>query len=112
MEKSAVKSISFRGSSGKVYLPKNSSAIFSGLSNIKSLNAGRFDTSKVTDMQKMFEGCSSLTGLNLTGFVTSGVTSMKEMFKDCISLQTVVVSGFDTSRVTNMESEESGPEQF
>ena len=103
VEKSAVKSISFRGSSGKVYLPKNSSAIFSGLSNIKSLNAGRFDTSKVTDMQKMFEGCSSLTGLNLTGFVTSGVTSMKEMFKDCISLQTVVVSGFDTSRVTNMD---------
>ena len=103
VEKSAVKAISVRGSSGKVYLPKNSSALFSGFSNLKGLNAGRFDTSKVTDMQKMFEGCSSLTGLNLTGFVTSGVTSMKEMFKDCISLQTVVVSGFDTSRVTNME---------
>ena len=103
VEKSAVKAISFRGSSGKVYLPKNSSAIFSGFTNLKSINAEHFDTSKVTDMQKMFEGCSSLTGLNLAGFVTSGVTSMKEMFKDCISLQTVALSGFDTSRVTNME---------
>ena len=77
--------------------------MFSGCSNLTSLNVSDFDTSQVTDMSGMFFGCRGLIGLDVNGFDTSQVTNMSIMFCDCSSLIDLDVSGFDTKHVTDME---------
>ena len=57
-----------------------------------------FNTSDVTDMERMFFRCLSLTAVPL--FDTSKVTTMHGMFHGCISLTTIPL--FDTSNVTTM----------
>ena len=44
--------------------------MFSGCSQLSSLNLSNFDTSKVTDMGYMFSGCWQLSSLNLSSFNT------------------------------------------
>ena len=73
-------------STGKLYLPSNSSFIFSECSSLTNLDLSSFDTSNVTDMSSMFKQCISLTNLNLSSFDTSNVTNMRWMFFRCSSL--------------------------
>ena len=56
------------------------------------------DTSSVTNMTSMFEDSSSLTTVPLIN--TSNVTNMSSMFGGCAALTTVPL--FNTSKVTNM----------
>lgn len=77
------------------------SSLFSGCSNLKSVDLSGLDTSKVTYMDRMFEGCRSLTSLDLSGLDTSHVTDMSWMFEDCSSLTGLDLSGLDTSKVEN-----------
>ena len=60
-----------------------------------------FDTSNVTDMNKMFYGFKSIKSLDLSSFDTRNVTDMAGMFAKCSSLTSVDLSSFDTSNVTN-----------
>ncbi len=80
----------------------NMERIFSTCSNLASLNVSDFNTSKVTDMSFMFDTCKTLTTLNVSGFVTNNVTNMNSMFSGCKSLTSLDVSGFVTNNVTNM----------
>ena len=82
-ETSQIKSIS---STGKLYLPAGSSALFYGCSSLTNLDTSYFDTSKVNYMYYMFYNCSSLTNLDLSSFNTSNVTYMYDMFNGCSSL--------------------------
>ncbi|MBF1366054.1 MAG: BspA family leucine-rich repeat surface protein, partial [Porphyromonadaceae bacterium] len=63
--------------------------MFSGCASLTSLDLSRFDTSKVTRMDKMFRGCRSLTALDLSSFDTSEVSYMRGMFYSCESLTTI-----------------------
>ena len=110
IEKLQIKSI--RVASGTVYLPKDSSRIFSiyvgyedtikVVSNLSSLDMKGFNTSNVTNMSGMFYNCIILTSLDLSGFDTSNVTNMSDMFYDCNYLSELNLSSFNTSNVTNM----------
>ncbi len=116
---------------GKVTLSKNSSYLFYGLNNVKTisglsnmdasqvttmnsmfrntsslmeLDLSSFDTPNVKDMSYMFYGATSLTELNLSNFNTSKVKNMSYMFQFTSSLEKLNVSNFDTSGVTSMNS--------
>lgn len=52
----------------------------------ESLDLSHFDTSNVTNMQRMFYG-SHVKSLNISGFDTSRVTNMSEMFYECGNLK-------------------------
>ena len=101
---------SIRVASGTVYLPSDSSNIFSVIymgdwtlaSGLKEVDLSGFDTSNVVSMNGMFEYCSSLTKLDLGSFDTSNVTSMERMFHGCTSLTELNLGSFDTSDVTSI----------
>ena len=104
----------------------DTSGMFSGLTNLTSVDVSEFDTSEVTNMSGMFQGCESLTAGGVTGTLdTSGVTDMSNMFAGCTSLESLDFAqpvqqqgllqtmgrlflgtqsdgGFDTSKVTDM----------
>ena len=79
-------------------------SMFSGCSNILTMDFSNFDTSEVTDMGSMFSGCSSLKFLDLSNFNTSSVTNMMRMFYGCSSLESINLYNFDTSKVISMYS--------
>ena len=79
--------------------PASGSTSISISSQLKTLNASCWDTSKVTNMNSMFNGCRSLQNLDVSGWDTSSVNSMNYMFNNCYSLQNLDVSGWDTSSV-------------
>ncbi len=82
---------------------------FDGFANLSSvIGLENFNTSSVTDMDRMFAGCSKLTKLSLTDFNTSRVRSMQDMFASCTNLNTLDLSTFNTVNVTNMEGMFSG----
>ena len=62
------------------------------------------DTSKVIDMSYLFSKCESLSEVDVSKFDTSNVTNMKYMFYNCSKLTRLDVSKFDTSNVTSMRS--------
>ena len=72
------------------------------LSNCISMDLGKLDTSKVSNMSYMFCYCSALTILDVSSFDTSKVTDMSHMFADCFALTTLDLSSFDTSSVIDM----------
>ena len=90
--------------SGDVILNPDSGSMFSGCSNLTTLNVSGFDTSQVTDMYQMFSGCTSLTTLDVSNWDTGKVTNMSSMFYNCSSLTTLDVSKWDTGKVTGMNS--------
>ena len=82
--------------------------MFSGMSNLTTLDLSNFDTSKVTDMCYMFSGMSKLTTLDLSSFDTSKVTDMSSMFllqdDDVFNdkLEKIYVNNdFNTSKLTS-----------
>jgi len=83
-------------------LVTNMDKMFYYCSSLTNLNLNSFDTSSVTNMNEMFWACSSLTSLNLNSFDTSSVTNMSEMFAGCSSLTNLNINSFDTSSVTDM----------
>lgn len=82
----------------------NMDKMFYNNSKLNSLNVTAFDTSAVTSMNEMFSGDSALTSLDVSKFNTSNVTSMSGMFSGMMSITSIDVSNFDTSNVTNMEA--------
>ncbi len=69
-------------------------------SQVTTLDLSNFDTSKVTDMSHMFSN-SKTTTLDLSNFNTAKVTNMSYMFFGAAAT-TLDLSSFDTSKVTDM----------
>ena len=82
----------------------NMYSMFGGCFSLTNLDLSHLDTSNVTYMVYMFGGCSGLTSLDLSTFNTSKVTDPSSMFSGCSSLASVNFDGFDTSNVTDMRS--------
>ena len=80
----------------------NMANMFSGCSQLTSLNVSNFDTTNVTAMNSMFSNCKSLTDLNVSNFDTKSVINIGGIFTNCSSLITLDLSNFNTSKVTNM----------
>ncbi|MBO7610067.1 MAG: BspA family leucine-rich repeat surface protein, partial [Muribaculaceae bacterium] len=77
---------------------------FAGMKNLTSIEGLEyFNTDKMVTMNNMFSGCSNLTSIDLSGFDTGNVINMLGMFGNCSNLTTLDLSGFDTDRVTTME---------
>ena len=87
----------------------NADSMFYNCSSVKTVDAGKFDTSKVKDMSYMFGNCQALTTLDLSGFKTSRVEDMSGMFSDCESLTSIDLSSFDTSNVVDFSSRSPFP---
>ena len=73
--------------------------MFKGCKNLKYINFGDFDASKVTSMISMFEGCTSLISLNLSHFDTSNLVYMSGMLNNLISLRILDISNFNMEKV-------------
>ncbi|MCW6016623.1 BspA family leucine-rich repeat surface protein [Serratia marcescens] len=85
-------------------LPADSGWLFWALPNLESIdNAGRFDTSNVTNMANMFGGTNNIKTLDLSNWDTSKVTDMGFMFNRNRNLETLNVSNWNTSNVTDMQ---------
>ena len=80
----------------------NMSYMFCQCSSLTALDVSNFDTSKVMDMNSIFFNCSALTTLDVSSFDTSKVMDMNSMFFNCSALTTLDISSFDTSKVINM----------
>ena len=80
----------------------NTKCLFKNCFSLTSLDLSNFDTTKVTDMNKMFYGCNLLTSLDLSNFNTKDVTDMSYMFWGCNSLTSLDLSNFKTKNVTDM----------
>ena len=91
--------------SGTLY---SGGALFTGCSNLKTVNLSGLNWSLTTNTMNLFASCSNLTDLNITGIDTSNCTSLYNMFYNCKSLTNVDVSTFNTSKATSFESMFSG----
>ena len=78
------------------------SDMFSGCTNLTSLDVTKFNTANVLDMSYMFSGCTNLTSLDVTKFNTANVSDMSDMFSGCTNLTLLDVTKFNTAYVTNM----------
>ena len=76
--------------------------MFFRCSKATTIDIANCNTSNVTDMSWIFTYCSKLTSLDLSSFNTSNVTDMRNMFSNCGNLTSLDLSNFNTSNVTNM----------
>ena len=83
---------------------------FKGLSSLTTIDGiGYLNTSEVTTMKEMFSGCSNLASLQLKTFNTAKVTDMTNMFYNCSSLISIYTSDlFDVTHVKTSEDMFSG----
>lgn len=81
------------------------SYMFSGCTNLVSVNTKGWDTSGAGDMQYMFRNCQSLPLIDLSKFDTRNVTNMYYMFYNCKALTSIGdISNWNVSKVTNMRA--------
>lgn len=78
--------------------------VFSGCSNLKTLNIKTLDTSNVDSFNNLFEDCSKLESLDLSFFDTSKARYMDSMFRGCDSLGSLNLSSWNTNNVTSMRN--------
>lgn len=78
---------------------------FASLSTLNTITGIKnLKTDNVTDMTEMFSGCTNLTTLDLSRFNTSLVTDMMYMFAGCDNLTTIYVgNGWNISNLKNGE---------
>ena len=78
--------------------------MFSGYSNLPSLDLSNFDTRNVTSMIGMFNACKGIGSLDLSNFNTQNVTDMCCMFWTCSELTSLDLTNFDTQNVKDMSA--------
>jgi len=76
--------------------------MFSGCSDLISLDLTNYKTSSALNIQYMFSGCSSLTTLDITSFDTNSVIYMGGLFYGCSSIKSLNLFKFNTSLTENM----------
>lgn len=55
----------------------------------------------LTDLSYMFSGCTNMTTIDLSSWKFGQVTSMRGIFSNCINAITIDISGIDTSKMTS-----------
>ena len=79
--------------------------MFSGKSNLTSLDLSHFDSGALLNTHSMFEACKKLSTLTLgSDFTLQKVTDLSYMFQLCLALQTIDLTYFDTDSAVNMSS--------
>ena len=78
--------------------------MFSGYSNLPSLDLSNFDTRNVTSMRGMFNACKGIGSLDLSNFNTQNLTDMCCMFWGCSELTSLDLTNFDTQNVEDMSA--------
>ena len=86
-----------------IFANTDSSYMFSDWINLKNIEFDHFNTSRVTNMERMFAGIRALEKLDLSKFDTSNVTTMHGIFSG-LQLTSLDVSHFKTQNVTDMSS--------
>ena len=89
-------------SNSDIYLPKDSSRLFSEMSKLTTVDTSNLSTARAELMNHLFFKCSALTDVDVSGFDTSKVTTMKSLFNACSKLTGVDVSKWDVSNVKDM----------
>lgn len=97
-----VNKIAFTEDSTVMYLPEDSSNIFSDMENLVEMDTEKMNTERVSNMSEMFNECRKLKNLDLSGFCFSNVTNLSRMFLMCTNLEILNMSGADTARATDM----------
>ena len=87
-----------------ILLNEDSSKMFFSCKKIKSLDLSGFNTSNVTNMDRMFNLNQALTSINLSNFNTDNVITMQYLFCSCIALTSVNLSSFNTNNGTYLMS--------
>lgn len=88
---------------GGVRANEDSSSLFAYYTHLLRIDFDNsFDTSGVTNMNRMFANCHDLRTLDVRQLNTSNVTDMAYMFANCFQLYSLDLRSFDTSRVTDM----------
>lgn len=82
------------GSNLVVIANPDSSNLFSGFTDMTSIDLSNLNTSQVINMSNMFYNCSSLSNLDVSNFDTKQVTDMNYMFANCTSLTTLDLTNF------------------
>ena len=70
--------------------------MFTGCTNIKTLNLRNFDVQKVTEMNHMFRGCSQLAVIYCDKDWNTGNVTSSMMFSDCFKLMGAI--NYDSSK--------------
>ena len=55
----------------------------------------------LTTLSYMFSGCSNMTTIDLSSWKFGQVTSMSNMFSNCVNVKTIDITGIDTSQMTS-----------
>lgn len=86
-------------------LAANVQRMFSNNESLEgSLDTTNWDTSRVTNMERMFYKCCKLQNLDVTNWDVSNVTTLHETFCVCQDLKALNVTNWDVSNVTDMDS--------
>lgn len=89
----------------EVSLPENSASLFDMAVHLENIEgAGNFNTSKVTNMDRMFASTTALKELDISNWDVSNVTSMGLTFAWMIDLIKLDLSNWDISSVTSMDN--------
>ena len=81
----------------------DTSLMFADCSGATTIDIANWDTSSLTQMEDMFVGCTNVTDLDLSSFNTSAVTSMYGVFDSCKKLSSIKLNGWNTSKVTSID---------
>ena len=102
--KNNVKQIRFVNANSKtLYLPNNSSYLFSSLYKLKRIDGiSDLDTSNVTNMSSMFYDSRSLVTLDIRDWDTHQVTDMSYMFNSALSLTKLDLSRWNISNALDV----------
>ena len=88
--------------------PANMKYLFSGFTNLESVDLTGFDCANVSSMAHMFYRCWSLKSIDLSQLANTGnVTDMSYLLQGCSNLESVTLKNgdrvFDMSGATNVE---------
>ena len=85
-----------------IYLPKDATKLFNGMSNMTTLNVQNLSTARTTTFKGLFQNCNKLQTLDVSKWDTSNVNDFIAAFNQCNSLTLVGYENWNTSKVTNM----------
>lgn len=77
-----------------IYLPEDSSYMFSEFDNLKNIEFNNIDTKYVNNMENMFADNKNIKKIDLSKFETSNVSNMIGLFKNCLNLEEIDISNF------------------
>jgi len=78
--------------------------MFMGAEALTTLDVSGWDTSSMTNMDRMFSNAESLTVLDVSGWNTGNVINMQGVFHNVGGVSVLDVSNWDTRNATNMAS--------